>query len=219
MTKSRGILRPRHDWTLDEVVLLVQRYPNEPCKAVAKALRLPADIVYKKARSLDLKKTDAFWDRQRSQASLNARFNERMIATRFKPGSVPQTKGMKGIHLSPHTEFRPGSIPPNRQEVGALRINSMGDLDIKVAPGPRQWVSMRLYVWEQAYGPVPPGMLICVRNHDPHDTQLHNLFLATRAENIAHNLHVRYPKELRCTMQLAGRIRNRIAKHLEAQHA
>ena len=219
MTKSRGIRAPHHDWTQEEVVLLVQRYPNEPCGAVAKALGLSVSVVYKKARSLGLKKSEIFQARQRNLASLRARFDERLIANRIKPGAVPANKGLKGVRVSPRTEFRPGHVPANRQEVGALRINSDGGIDIKVAPGPRQWVSLRLYVWEQAYGPVPPGMCICVRNHDEHDTQLHNLFLATRAENIAHNLHARYPKELRCTMQLAGRIRNRVNKLQEAQHA
>lgn len=216
MTKSRGILAPRHRWLEADIDALRRLYPDHTAQFCAQVLGVSVALVYAKAHKLGLKKSAAFLASPASGRLDGVKGAD----TRFKPGHAGDYAALrKGVRFSPRTEFKPGSAPANRLEVGALRINSMGDIDIKVAPGPRQWVSLRRYVWESECGPIPPEMCVAVKNHDPHDTRLENLVLLTRAENIAHNLLRRYPKELRNTMALAGRVRNRIQQIQGDQHA
>lgn len=207
MTKSRGIFAPRKPWTEQDLLILRVMYPKNRTDTVAGLLERTLANVYRKATKLGLRKTEAFL----ASAASGRLDGQRGSPTRFKPGNVPWCAGKKGLSFSPATQFKRGSVPANVQEVGALRINGLGDLDIKVAEGKGQWLSMRRYVWEMAYGPVPPKMCVSPLDGDGHNTQLENLRLVTRAENIAINLHKKYPKELRHVMQLSGRLRNRVA--------
>jgi hypothetical protein len=214
MTASRGILPPRHVWTDVELKLLRTAYPEHKASAIAELLGIELHLVYKKAKQLGLAKSEAF----KASAASGRMDGVRGAQTRFKPGHVPWTAGKKGLQMSPATQFKKGQPPANVQEVGALRINTLGDIDIKVAPGPRNWVSLRRYAWEQAFGPVPPKMCIVPLNGDGHDTRIENLRLVNRAENIRHNLLRRYPKELRNVMALRGRLETKIKKQEEVQH-
>lgn len=214
MTKSKGILPPRKVWTAQDLQHLTTHYPDKTAGMLAAEMGIKRHIVSAKACALGLKKSEAF----KASAASGRLDGIRGAEGRFKPGHTPWTMGMKGVHLSPASEFKKGSVPANCLEVGALRINSLGDLDMKVAPGPGNWVSMRRYAWEQAYGPIQPGMCVLPKNGDGHDTRLCNLKLVTRAENIQINLLSKYPKELRLTMQLRGKLASQISKSQEACH-
>lgn len=215
MTKSRGIIAPRHVWTDIEIRLLRAAYPDQKAGAIAELLGVKRHLVYKKAEQLGLQKSEAF----KASAASGRLDGVRGGQTRFKPGNQPWTLGKKGLRLGQATEFKKGSVPANVQPVGALRINSLGDIDIKLAPGPRNWLSLRRYAWELVHGPIPPKMCIVPINGDGHDTRIENLRLLTRAENIDHNLLCRYPKELRNLMALQGRVKTQIKRKEEAQHA
>lgn len=211
MTKSRHLTAPRHRWTAEEEALVRQYWPRTTAAALADMLGLTLGQVYKKARQMGCPKLGSFWASPASGRLDGVRGQ----ATRFKPGQVPWSYGTRGLPLGGATRFKPGSVPANVQEVGALRINTLGDIDIKLAPGKGQWLSLRRYVWENAVGPIAPGMCVMVLDHDPHNTQRENLALGTRADNVRHNLLARYPKELRSAMQLGGRLRNMVAKRTE----
>jgi hypothetical protein len=215
MTKSRNLIRPKHHWTGFELDALRLLFPSGTTSALATLLKLPAHVVQKKAKALGLEKSPEFL----ASPASGRLDGVRGAATRFKPGQPSDHRWKKGARVSPETQFKPGARPANHQPVGALRINSAGDLDIKVDEGLRCWVSMRRFVWESEVGPIPPGMLVEVRNGDGHDTQLNNLYLATRQEHLANHLHRKYPKDLRSAMQLQGRLRNRIKALEGAQHA
>lgn len=214
MSKSKGINAPRTVWTGAMLETLRLNYPDKTAKALAAELGVSCCILYAKAHALGLKKSEAF----KASGASGRLDGVRGAATRFKPGNQPWTAGQKGLHLSPATQFQKGDAPVNRQEVGALRINSLGDIDIKLAPGPRQWLSLRRYVWQQAHGPIPPGMCVVPDNGDGHDTRIENLKLVTRAENIRINLLRKYPKELRNVMALRGRLANQITRTQESAH-
>lgn len=216
MTKSRGLINKRHNWTDAQLVLLGDKWPNTTAATIATLIGVSASQVYSQAKRMELKKSAEFLA---SPASGRMTKGSTLgMATRIKPGNVPWTKGMKGVRLGIATEFKPGSVPVNRQEVGALRINSMGDIDIKVSEGKNQWLSLRRYVWEQVHGPIPEGMCIVPMDYDPHNTQIENLKMVDRAGNVHHNLLGKYPKELRNVMALGGRLRNQITKLKEAEH-
>lgn len=214
MTKSRNLIRPRHAWTGFELDALSRLFPIGTTSSLAKLLGLPVHVIQKKAQALGLEKSPEFL----ASPASGRLDGVRGTATRFKPGQPNEHRWKKGACVSPETQFKPGQRPANHQPVGALRINGDGGLDIKVDEGRRCWVSMRRYVWETEVGPIPAGMLVEVRNGDGHDTQLSNLFLATRTEHMARHLHLKYPKDLRSTMQLQGRLRNRIKALEGAQH-
>lgn len=215
MTKSKNILPPRHTWTDGQLQFLQAAYPDQKASVIAEQLGIKLHLVYKKATQLGLQKSAAF----KASTASGRLDGKRGSDMRFKPGNKPWTLGMKGLRLSPATEFKAGQAPINVQPVGALRINSLGDIDIKLAPGPRNWLSLRRYAWQQVHGPIPDGMCIVPINGDGHDTRIENLRLVTRAENIAHNLLSRYPKELRNVMALRGRLNRKIQLTEEAQHA
>lgn len=207
MTKSKNINAPRHTWTAEEVAILRDLYPIMHTATVAATLGVGMSVAHKKAKKLGLSKTA-----EHLATAAGRTDGSKGADTRFKPGQRPANAFKKGVHTSPATEFKKGHIPKNKQEVGALRINSLGDIDIKTAEGHGKWLSLRRYTWEMAHGPVPEGMCIIMRDGDPHNTQLDNMRLGTRAENIQHNLHHRYPPELRNVMQLSGRLKNQITK-------
>ena len=219
MTKSKNIFSPRHVWTDIELRLLRAAYPDQKAGAIAELLGVKLHLIYKKAKQLGLQKSETF---KRSAAS-GRLDGMRGSQTRFKPGNTPWTLGQQGLRLGQATEFKKGSVPANVQPVGALRINSMGDIDIKLAPGPRNWLSLRRYAWELVHGPIPEAMCVLPKNGDGHDTRIENLRLVTRADNVRHNLLNRYPVELRNVMALRGRLDKRIKRSTEqpkeAQHA
>lgn len=139
--------------------------------------------------------------------------------TQFCPGHVPANKGIRGWQAggrSVLTRFRPGNRSarwdPEIYAVGALRINSDGGLDIKVREGLRAWVPLSRWVWERAHGPIPPGHLVRARNGDLHDTQLANLYLATRLELMRENTLHRYPKPLARLIQTRGALIRQIRR-------
>lgn len=214
MSKSKGILPPRKVWTAQELQHLTTHYPEKTAGMLAAEMGIKHHIVYAKARALGLKKSEAF----KASAASGRLDGIRGAEGRFKPGHTPWTLGMKGVHMNPATEFKKGDRPANYQEVGALRINSMGDIDIKVAPGPRQWLSLRRYAWEQEHGPIPHAMCVVPWNGDGHDVRSGNLRLVTRAENIRLNLTGKYPKELRNVMALRGRLSKQISRSQESNH-
>ena len=213
MTKSRNINAPRHRWTDEEMTRLCDLYPSRHTADVALMLGVGMSVAHKKAKVLGLVKTP-----EHLATAAGRLDGVRGADTRFKPGDKPVNCFKKGEHVSPGTEFKKGQTPLNRQEVGALRINTLGDIDIKLAEGKNQWLSLRRYAWEMAYGPIPHAMCIAVLDGDPHNTQLENLKLVTRRENIQINLHNRYPKEIRNLMALGGRLKNRIKNTQEANH-
>ena len=186
-------------------------YPYKKTSVLADMLGVKLNTVRQIAHRMGLEKNAEF----RASPDSGRLDGARGTATRFKPGRVSWAKGQKGIRLSIATEFKKGDAPANVQDVGALRINSMGEIDIKTAPGKNKWLSLRRFAWELENGPIPEGMCIVAINGDGHDTRIENLALLTRAENIKHNLLDRYPKELRNVMALVGRVKSKIHQRLE----
>jgi hypothetical protein len=207
MTKSRHLITPKKRWSALELVLFVKRYPDTKAADLATEFNCTVSQVYVRAKALKLSKSEAFL---KSEAS--GRLDGVIgFTTRFKAGGVSWNKGNYGIRMSPATEFKKGAVPANVQEVGALRINTDGDIEIKLAPGKRQWLSLRRYQWQLTHGPIPEGMVIHMRDGDPHNTQPDNLELITKAENLR-RMRQRYPKEVMQLMRLQGNLKSRIKK-------
>lgn len=119
------------------------------------------------------------------------------------------------------TQFKKGNVSkrwdPEIYIIGALRINSYNELDIKLRTGLRAWYSMARWTWETVRGPIPKGMVVRFRNGDKHDTRIENLRLGTRREVMLENTLHNYPKPIAAVIQLRGALNRRINRLEEKQ--
>lgn len=209
-------------WTETEIQQLVASYANELTATLAARLGRQLGTVYQKAAALGLKKSPAYMASAAAGRIQLGRQHPAMLASQFKPGQQVWNAGMKGW-AAPGTEatrFKPGSTPQNRKEVGALRINSDGQLDIKLHEGLRSWVQLSHYCWWCEHGEWPPqGMVLRFLNGDQHDPRIENLKLITRQENMRLNsVHTKYPPEVARLVQLRGALNRQIHRKTRAQN-
>jgi hypothetical protein len=209
-------------WTPLELDTLRELYPDLATAEVAAHVGRSIGKCYQKAAALGLRKSAAFMESDKAGRIQRGHQNPNMIASRFKPGQPVWNKGMKGW-AAPGTEatrFKPGIVPANRQQVGALRINSDGQLDIKLYEGLRAWVQLSHYTWFVEHGTwVPRGMCLRFINGDVHDPRIENLRLLTRAENMRLNsVHTIYPPEVAKLVQLRGALNRQINNRKKVHH-
>jgi predicted Zn-ribbon and HTH transcriptional regulator len=122
---------------------------------------------------------------------------------------VPWSKGKKGIHTSPATEFKPGNI----RGAAARKYRAVGTITIRhdkppkrlryrknAKPGrARRYIKVRddgpphrryevyaRYVYEQNYGPIPPGLVVIHKDGDTMNDDPQNLLLTDYAGSLAH---------------------------------
>lgn len=201
-------------WSADELATLRTLYPDRSSGAIALLLGRAPGSVYQKAASLGIKKSAAFFASDEAGRIQRGHQHPNIVANRFQPGIVPWNTGRIGWSApnSEATRFKPGSAPPNRQDVGALRINSDGQLDIKLFDGLRGWVQLSHYNWFLAHGEWPArGMCLRFRDGDVHNPAIGNLELLTRRENMRRNsVHTLYPPEVAQLVQLRGALHRQI---------
>lgn len=210
-------------WTPAELATLRQRYPDETTAAVAAALNRTRSQVYNAAFSLGIKKSAAFFASDKAMRIQRGQQLPSMIVNRFKPGHASWNKGCKGWS-APGTEatrFKPGATSANRQEFGSLRINSDGQLDIKLYDGLRAWVQLSQYCWFVAHGEWPArGMCLRFKDGDTHNPAIENLQLITRRENMRLNsVHTIYPPEVARLVQLRGALNRSINHRIRSTEA
>jgi hypothetical protein len=213
-------------WARWQLALLRRRYADTDTGTLAGLLGVARRAVYERAQALGLRKSRAFLA---SEASGRLRRQDARIglSTQFQPGQVPHNKGLRrpgwAVGRMRETQFKRGE-PSRRWDpelycVGALRITTDGNLEMKVRPGARAWVTLARWVWEQAHGPIPRGRVVRPVNGDPHDTRLDNLRLATRGElmreNTRHNLPPALNQVIGLRAALMRKINHRRRKHGE----
>ncbi len=218
MTKSRGILPPRHFWTDSEVELLFRLYPDTPTADIATKLGMSVQQVYSKAAQLDLKKSDAYLA---GPAACRLRRGDNVGAQyRFKKGQVSHNKGRKGLIYEGGiaTQFkkghRGGKALELYQPIGTERISKDGYIQRKVnddMPLQRRWRGVHLIVWEEAHGPLPKGHALVFKDGNRQNCAIENLELVTRGELMRRNsYHTNYPKEIAQLIQLRCALNRKI---------
>ncbi len=125
---------------------------------------------------------------------------------RFKKGHATWNKGMKGWCPpgSAATQFKPGHI----RGAAARKLRAIGAIVIRYAerrkwsrsrkrPQRRfikvrddgkpqhQWIPLARYLWERAYGPIPPGMFVVHIDGDSLNDVLSNFRMVDRQGHIA----------------------------------
>lgn len=217
MTKRRVHAEPRKFWTKAEDRLLRRHYASKPTADVAKMLPgRTLTTVYQRAYGLGLHKSAAFL----ASPAAHRLDGVRGLGTRFPKGHIPANKGLRRPGWGPgrmkQTQFKKGNRslrwPAEDYPVGALRINSDGQLDMKIKEGMRAWYCMARWVWITERGQIPRNGVIWPINRDQHDTRIENLELITRRELMRRNYHARYPLEIRRLIQLRGALSRQINK-------
>lgn len=213
----------RTTWTAAEIEYLCKHYPDMLARDVACALNKTTRSVYLKAGQMGLKKSDAFFNNEKS-GRLTANTG---LGTRFKKGLRPWNKGMKGLQQPgrcKETQFKPGhlggSALKNVKPVGYERLTKDGYIERKIrADGPfyKRWRAVHILNWEAVNGPLPDGHCLVFKDGNKQNLALDNLVLTTRADNMRRNTYHNYPKEIALAIQARGalirRINNEHKKH------
>jgi hypothetical protein len=201
----------RVPWTADEEAYMRQHYADTKTLTMADHLGRSLRKVYAKADCMDLNKSPAFLA---SEAS--GRMKQPLHGGKahwFKPGHTSHNKGMKG-YCAPGSEkgwFGKGRRPANYCEVGTLRINGEGYIDIKLADGFHQWFLLARYNWFLATDHwTTSDECIWYKNGDKHDCAFENLELLTRREHMQRTTLHRLPPEMVQVIQQRGRLNRAI---------
>ncbi len=163
----------RKPWQPAEVALLHERFAHVQTGVLARQMGRSVSSVHQKASSLGLKKLPETL--LRLHREVMQRPDHPARAYLFAPGCVPHNRGVKhrpgwapGRMAS--TQFKPGHKPPTWVPVGSYRVHKSWygpTLEKKVSdqPGPQRlrWVPVHRLVWCAAFGPPPPGHVVCFK--------------------------------------------------------
>jgi len=206
MTKSRGILAPRFDWSEEQDEILIQRYPNEKAELIAKDMGCAVHCIYKRATKLKLCKSTEFL-----ASDASGRTNgSQGTATRFSKGGASWNLGKKGLDIGgKQTQFKPGQLPHNHMSVGSEKIAD-GYVWVKLAE-PNIWKQKHHMVWKEAHGSYPSkGSVLAFKDGNRMNMAPENLELLTRQEWIKrHTIH-QYPEPLKEVIRLSAKLRRKL---------
>lgn len=200
-------------WTEDKLRLLAELYPDHFAKEIADLLGCSDKAVYCQAIKLGLKANPD----HASRAGRVGAQHPKSVATRFKKGHTPPNKGKKVssdtyAKCAP-TMFKKGNSPHNHKPVGTEILRGDGYIWVKVAE-PAKWKQKQRVVWEREFGEIPPGHNVQMKNHDPLDCRIENLYLISRADQMRNenSLIASYPKPLADIIRFKGVVNRQIHK-------
>ncbi len=110
----------------------------------------------------------------------------------FPKGNVPENKGKPFPIASTHpncrrTHFKKGQLPHNTKYLGHERVSKDGYVEIQVAQpnphtgAPTRYVHKHRWLWEQANGPIPKGMILKCLDGDKTNSDPSNWEMLPRA--------------------------------------
>ena len=146
---------------------------------------------------------------------------QRKSISMYRKGSIAHNKGKKqleymsaaAIEKTKATRFKAGERPPNSFPIGTI-VERKEKASEKVYKYQVQAKGqMKLYhriIWEKVNGKIPLGHCIWFLDSNPLNCVLENLELITRKENISRNTIIHYPKELKETIILRNKIKNKL---------
>lgn len=138
------------------------------------------------------------------------------VGGQFAPGEDGWNKGMKltdyvkdpaKLANIRRTQYRRGIVPDNVKQVGDERVTRDGYIEVKVAPGKRQWKPKHRIVWEQTHGrKLEKGEDVMFADRDKTNFSPDNLVLVKRYQRLHINRYsVPYhdAESLRCACAAA----------------
>lgn len=195
--------------TTEQIDYIVEHYPIQYTKDVAKHLGLAETTIYNLAFRLNLKKDETFraMELQR-QADRLRQVGKR---SRFNKGTKPPNYGKK---MTPElyekckaTMFKKGVKPPNWKPDGSERTDVDGYTMIKVNG---KYLQKHVHIWNQHYGEVPKGSAVIFKDGNRQNLIIENLILVTRKELMLKNTIQRYDPELQFTMKVLSKLKKKI---------
>lgn len=167
-------------WTAEEDRLLRAIYPDHDSEYVAGFLHRSRYSVKARAGKLGVKKRPEVYEALHRKGQ-------------FRKGQAPANKGRKmetwmsaeSIERSKVGRFKKGECRddnPCRRPIGWEFQEKDGYVCVKCPDGKRR--AKHRWVWEQAHGPIPKGMVIRFKDGDRTNCQLENLFMVSQAENL-----------------------------------
>ena len=208
-------------WTQSEVDYLVKNYPNKVTSELCEHLGRTAKQIYNKANWLGLKKSEGMYAKITRQRWRDGVMTNCLKST-FKKGMKPMNKGVpqsewmseSAIKNTKKTRFKKGQLPHNYKPVGSERICKDGYIEVKVSD-PNKWMHKHRVIWESANGKVPKGMMIKFKDGNRENIVLDNLYLESRAKNMAENSIHRYPNEVLQLIKTTNKLERKIKSYEE----
>ena len=220
LTKTKKRLR----LTEMQKTRLAEIYSDTRTEDIAAEFGCSICVVYNKAYALGLKKSEAFIAKQ---ALDNFTEDHPGRKTLFKKGHVTHNIGKKiteymsaeAIENSKATRFKKGQKSLNKKPVGYERVNKYGYIEVKVQD-PNIFRFKHHLVYEEHFGPIPPGHNVQFRNRIGTDCTPENLYLISRRDQLlTENGPMAIPEELKPTYKALRKLRNIINKHEQKQES
>ena len=194
-------------WTQKELKYLVDRYPHDQSKDIAKHLGRSICGVYGKAHNLGLNKSEAFLNDHKKSG--RCRMIEHGKVTRFKKGDKPWNTGKK-VEIKgrmSETFFKKGNLPKNTLHDGAITIRSLKGRKYKwIRLDLAKWDLLHRVLWRRHYGKIPKGLNVQFKDGDPMNCQIDNLELVTKREAMRRNTIHRYPPEVKTAIRTISKL-------------
>lgn len=190
---SDGVKMKRRYWTAAEIRKLRRLYPNMENSAIGKRLRRTWSAVQNRALKLGLRKSPEF---------MAGHF------CRFQNGMRTWNRGLTGYMGANRTSFRNGNRPVTWRPIGSERVDADGHLvrKVKDTGSKRDWKPVKDLLWMRAYGRIPRGRFVVMKDRNRGNITLSNLELVNRAENMLRNSIYRYPPSLVRLMKLRAKL-------------
>ncbi len=186
---------------------LKDNYLTIPIKVMAKKFKVSHGCVITRLRQLNIKIPREIAEARKKKGQF---VSGQVSHNRGKKLSDYMTpKQMKGIKKN---QFKRGHLPHNTIfEDGAIarrRDTKTGRIYLYKKIDHSNWVLLNRYVWEQANGPIPPDMVIIMKNGNSEDCRLQNLKAITKRENAIRNteMYNAYPEELKEAIKLNNKL-------------
>jgi hypothetical protein len=113
------------------------------------------------------------------------------------------------------TMFKKGGKPVNTLFDGAISVRGKSTGEkykyIRISDG--KWILLHRFVYEDYWGPIPPGYVVRFRNGDSMDIEIDNLILMPRTQNMLMNTIHRFPKELIKLIKTNCKLKKQIINH------
>jgi len=206
--------RTRALWTDAEIWRFLALYPDASNASLARRFQRTLPSITAMSGVIGVHKSAEYL------ARLNRRLGRRLQkfgrAYRFPPGHVPSTLGLRRPGWAPgrmrETQFQKGHQRNFTFEIGALRLNADGIVDMKIrhAPGATAWRAFHRILWEDAHGPVPPGHIVRFRDGDRFNLDLDNFELISFENNMRRNSIHNLPAPLKTTIHALGVLRRKL---------
>lgn len=209
--------------TDDQKAYLIAHYANTSSEVIAAQFGISLCSLYNQAAKLGLRKSKEYVASvTRAKWKEGAHENSRQC--HYSKGSQPFNKGKKqaefmtaeAIEASKRTRFKKGDMPANSYdaEFGVITIRrdkTKRDYQwIKMAHG--KWRMLHVALWESENGPVPAGHILVFKDKNTMNTELSNIELITRSENMRRNTIHQLPEEIKTNVLLVRSINRKLRK-------